>query len=157
MSAVHPSLALCDAAAARSMDVGSARPAASRTLFDLLGALGGALLDDYLELVLGWGAAPLQPDEIPKIVSCLQGCLWGLVTEAMNRVKGRPDQDLIKRIGFAVCLDVEGAAEGFHPDDAYVRRLAMLVSDLVDRVAEHDDGPLPTFDARPAFRGWWSA
>ncbi|MER6546743.1 DUF6415 family natural product biosynthesis protein [Streptomyces sp. NPDC001250] len=135
----------------------TARPAGPRTLFDLLGALGAALLDDCLELVLGWGAAPLQPDEVPKIVSCLRGCLWGLVTEALNRVKGRPDRDLIKRIGFAVCLDDEGAAAGFHPDDAYVRRLAMLVSDLVDRVAEDDDSPLPTFDARPAFRGWWSA
>ncbi|MER6379928.1 DUF6415 family natural product biosynthesis protein [Streptomyces sp. NPDC001127] len=123
----------------------------------MLGALGAALLDDYLELVLGWGAEPLRPDEVPKIVSCLWGCLWGLVTEALHRVKGCPDPGLIKRIGFAVCLHDEGAAEGFHPDDAYVRRLAMLVSDLVDRVAEDDDSPLPTFNARPSFRGWWSA
>ncbi|MFJ5029519.1 DUF6415 family natural product biosynthesis protein [Streptomyces sp. NPDC088560] len=134
-----------------------ARRAAPRTMLDLLGALSAARLDDYLDLVLAWGAAPLRPDEVPKIVSCLRGCLWGLVTQALNRVDGCPDRDLVKRISFAVLLHDEGAVEGFRASDAYVRRLAMLISDLLDRVAEDDDSPLPTFNPQPAFRGWWSA
>ncbi|MGW3199228.1 DUF6415 family natural product biosynthesis protein [Streptomyces sp. NPDC001118] len=139
------------------MKVEPAQQAAPRTMRDLFEALSAARLDDYLELVLAWGAAPLRPDEVPKIVSCLRDRLWGLVTDALRRVDGCPDRDLIKRISFAVLLHDEAAAEGFRPDDAYVRRLAMLVSDLLDRVAEDDDSPLPTFNTRPPFSGWWSA
>lgn len=161
MRTTRSPLPVRDAEAARDMDVEPARPAARKTLLDLLGALNDSFIqdgiDDYLDRILGWGAAPLEPADIKKIVPPLQSSLWRLVTEALQRANGRPDKDLIKRIGFATCLDGEGEADGPTPDPAYVRRLASLVSDLLDEVSDDDEGPLPSFGADPEESNRWSA
>ncbi len=150
-----------DAEAVRDMKAGPARLTIPRTLSDLLGALNDSFIqdgiDDYLDRILGWGAAPLQPAELKKLVLPLQSSLWRLVTEALQRAKGRPDKDLIKRIGCATRLDDEKEANGFAPDFAYARRLATLVSDLLDEVSDDDNGPLPSFGVNPEESSRWSA
>ncbi|GAA1919725.1 DUF6415 family natural product biosynthesis protein [Streptantibioticus ferralitis] len=158
MNTGHSPLPVRDAEAARDMEVEPARPAAPKSLLDLLSSLTSSFIkegvDDYLDRILGWGAAPLEPEEIRKLVPRLQGCLWYLVTDALQRVRGRPDKDLIKRVGLACGLDAEGSAKGFTPTDSYARRLASLVLDLLDLVADDDDGPLPDFGSAPAESRW---
>ncbi|OIJ86418.1 DUF6415 family natural product biosynthesis protein [Streptomyces colonosanans] len=151
MSTVYSGLPVRDVEATQGMNVEPARPAARRTLLDLLGALNDSFIqdgiDDYLDRILGWGAAPLEPQEVEKIVPPLQSCLWRLVTNALQRAQGCPDKALIQRIGAATRLDSKGEVDGFITDAAYVRRLAALISDLLDEVSDDDDGPLPSFGA----------
>lgn len=146
-----------DVDTARNGEAETAQPAAPSSLLDLLGALNDSFLkedvDDYLDRILGWGAAPLEPEEIRRLVPRLQECLWKLVTDALQRAHGRPDKDLVQQVGFAYGLDSEGAAQGFTPTVSYARRLASLVLDLLDLVAD-DDGPLPSFDPSPAPSQW---
>jgi hypothetical protein len=153
VNAAHPSLSVRDAAAARDRDVEPARPVGSKPLLDLLSALNASFIkqdvDDYLDRILGWGAAPLEPEDIRKLVPRLQGCLWQLLTEALKRAQGRPDRGLIQRVGFASRLDAEGSAKGFTPTVSYSRRLALLVLDLLDLVAD-DDGPFPECSPKEA-------
>lgn len=156
--ATHSPLPVRDAEAAHDMSVEPARPAEPMALKSLLSALTSSLIeegvDDYLDRILGWGAAPLRTEEIRTLVPRLRGCLWQLVTDALQHAQGHPDKDLIKRIGFASRLDTEASVDGFAPDVAYVRRLASLVLDLLDLVSEDDGDPLPDFGASPDPSRW---
>ena len=158
MTTGRPFLAIRDAGAARDMNVERARPAAPGNLMDLLGALNDSFIkedvDDYLDRILGWGAEPLEPADIRKLVPRLQSCLWLLLTDALQSARGRPDKDLVRKVGFAYGLDAEGSAEGFTPTSSHARRLASLVLDLLDLVSEDDNDPLPDFGASPAPSRW---
>ncbi|GAV44747.1 DUF6415 family natural product biosynthesis protein [Streptomyces acidiscabies] len=149
MCAIKPSLPVRDSEAA------PARPTSSRTLGDLLDALQSSFVldgvDEYLERVLGWGASPLSPAETRTIAPRLYGSLWWLVTEILRRVNGRPDGAQKELIGRAVRLREDETA-----DEVGVRRLAVLVSALLDEIADDDaHGPLPYFGDERDVR--WSA
>ncbi|GAQ58051.1 DUF6415 family natural product biosynthesis protein [Streptomyces acidiscabies] len=141
-----------------SLPVRDSEPAPTRptpTLGDLLDALQSSFVldgvDEYLERVLGWGASPLSPAETRTIVPRLYGSLWWLVTEILRRVNGRPDEAQKELIGRAVRLREDETA-----DEVGVRRLAVLVSALLDEIADDDDhGPLPYFGEEQDVR--WSA
>jgi len=159
MCAIRPSLLVRDADAAYTRDTEPARPTPSRPLEDLLDALQFSFvldgIDEYLERVLGWGVPPLSPAESKKIVPQLHGSLWWLVTEVLRRTNGRPDGALKDLVGLAGRLGGEAAADGSTPDPVHARRVALLVSTLLDEVADDDDGPLPYFGVEQDTR--WSA
>lgn len=155
-----PSLPVRDAAAARGLPAEPAQLPSRRTLEDLLGVLRDSFIldgvDEYLERILGWGAPPVSPAESRTIVPRLHDSLWWLVTEILTRTDGRPGEELIASIGLAARLSAEEAADGRTPDTVHARRLALLVSALLDEVADDgDDGPLPHFGADENF-GWFA-
>ncbi|WP_414169174.1 DUF6415 family natural product biosynthesis protein [Streptoverticillium reticulum] len=151
MNAGHPPLPVRSAETAREMNVEPARRLGPGSLLDLLSALKDSFIkedvDDDLEKVLGLGAVPLDADDLQLLVPRLRGCLWPLVTDALQLARGHPDKDLVQKVGRAHRLDEEGSAKGFAPTNPYARRLAWLILELLDMVAEDDDAPLPDFGA----------
>ncbi|MFI0743271.1 DUF6415 family natural product biosynthesis protein [Streptomyces sp. NPDC021100] len=120
-------------------------------LLDVLSALKGSFIkedvDDDLEMVLGLGAAPLDVEDLEIVVRRLLGCVWPLITRALELARGHPDKGLVRKVGRAHHLAEQGSAHGFVPTNPYARRLACLVLELLDMVAEDDGAPLPDFGA----------
>ncbi|MGA4842126.1 hypothetical protein [Streptomyces sp. G45] len=105
-------------------------------------------VSDCLERILGRDAVPLTPQESERSVRLLSQCAWGLVSEALQQDPRHPDDDLVLQIRFAADLHLERDRRGLPPDAGFVRRLGLLVLNLLDRQDAQDE-PLPTF-AEPA-------
>lgn len=158
MNAPSTDLPVHDSGAAAATPVETAPPVDRQTLLNLLNALTSSFIqdgiDDFLDRILAWGAEPLTPEETRVLVPRLEACLWSLLTEALRRSDGRPNEDLKKMVGAATRLDRESATAGFVATDGYARRLASLVGDFLDLVSDDEDEPLPDFGSAPAESRW---
>ncbi|MEU2558453.1 DUF6415 family natural product biosynthesis protein [Streptomyces longispororuber] len=89
---------------------------------------------DFLDRVLDQGNPPLTREEMGHQVRVLGGCMWPLISEVLQRTRGRPDWALVEQIGLAARLHAEKASLEFTPSLGFVRRLALLILNLLERV-----------------------
>lgn len=127
-----------------------ASPEAARELLDAQRAASAVDgIHDFLDRVLDPDSPPPVWEEVGYQVRVLGGCMWPLISDVLQRSRGRPDTALVEQIGRAACLHTEKTCAGFTPSLSFVRRLALLILDLLERLEpDEDNGPWPTF--RPA-------
>ncbi|MEV0257732.1 DUF6415 family natural product biosynthesis protein [Streptomyces sp. NPDC050732] len=125
----------------------SPSPAAARELLNAqraASALDG--VHDFLDRVLNDGGLPPAREEVGYQVRVLGGCMWPLVSDVLQRARGRPDADLVTQIDIAARLHAEKASKDFKPSLGFARRLALLILELLERLEPDEDiNPWPTF------------